>query len=636
MAMVHMAECYQKMGDAQGRKLYEQVLRDYADQKEAAKLARTHLANGNSGTPTKTLIWKGDKVTTEGAISQDGRYISFVDWSNGNLMLHEVANGENRLIADAKNSKTGGWTAFAEESTISRDGKLVAFSWWLDKDNRIELRIANLNGDPNPRRLYGDASVNWLEPRDWSPDGKWIAVALTLKDRTNRIGLMSAADGSLRILRTGHWDADPRMFFSPDGKYLGYDVPQSENSRARDVFVSAVDGSGEIPVVAHRSDDFMMGWSPDGRLLMFGSDRSGSFALYGLAFSNGKPQGSAEMLNSEIGAGESMGVTRSGALYYGVGGGGPKGSITLASFDFATGTISSPRDVSSNYLENNSAPCWSPDGKYLAYNSQRGRSTSVYVIRSAATGQTIRELPVKVNGFLIGWAPDNRSLLVTGADFQGRMGAYSVNAETGDTTLLFENSRPNRAVPQWSPDGRSIYYVHQDRAPGQYAIVQRDAATGAEKELIRHPFLSTLFLSPDGKYVATVSADASTNSRVLLLIPANGGEPREVMRVASGVAPEELTNTGKGQLVYQVTWAPDSRSFIFRKRRSLTEDSELWVAPVDGAAPRKLDGTVKANTFKFSVSPDSRQVAFRFEEPVPRQPEIWALENFLPAEGKGK
>jgi Tol biopolymer transport system component len=258
------------------------------------------------------------------------------------------------------------------------------------------------------------------------------------------------------------------------------------------------------------------------------------------------------------------------------------------------------------------------------------------VIRSAATGQTIRELPVKVNGFLIGWAPDNRSLLVTGADFRGRMGAYSVNAETGDTTLLFENSRPNRAVPQWSPDGRSIYYVHQDRAPGQYAIVRRDVATGAEKELIRHPFLSTLFLSPDGKYVATVSADAPTNSRVLLLIPANGGESREVMRVASGVAPEELTNTGKGQLVYQVTWAPDSRSFIFRKRRSVTEDSELWVAPVDGGAPRRLDGTVKANTFKFSVSPDSRQVAFRFEEPVPRQPEIWALENFLPAESKGK
>src|SRR4051812_24986247 len=33
MALVHMADCYRKMGDAESRKLYEQVVKDYADQK---------------------------------------------------------------------------------------------------------------------------------------------------------------------------------------------------------------------------------------------------------------------------------------------------------------------------------------------------------------------------------------------------------------------------------------------------------------------------------------------------------------------------------------------------------------------------------------------------------------------------
>ena len=32
MAWVHMAECYQKMGDAESRKIYERVLREYGDQ----------------------------------------------------------------------------------------------------------------------------------------------------------------------------------------------------------------------------------------------------------------------------------------------------------------------------------------------------------------------------------------------------------------------------------------------------------------------------------------------------------------------------------------------------------------------------------------------------------------------------
>ena len=38
-ALVRMAECYQKLGGAQARKVFEQVLRDYADQAEAATIS---------------------------------------------------------------------------------------------------------------------------------------------------------------------------------------------------------------------------------------------------------------------------------------------------------------------------------------------------------------------------------------------------------------------------------------------------------------------------------------------------------------------------------------------------------------------------------------------------------------------
>ena len=42
-ALVHMAECYQKMGDAESRKIYEHVVRDFADQKEAVAVAHARL-----------------------------------------------------------------------------------------------------------------------------------------------------------------------------------------------------------------------------------------------------------------------------------------------------------------------------------------------------------------------------------------------------------------------------------------------------------------------------------------------------------------------------------------------------------------------------------------------------------------
>ena len=41
MALVHMAECYQKMGNSESQKIYERVLREFADQKEAVAVART-------------------------------------------------------------------------------------------------------------------------------------------------------------------------------------------------------------------------------------------------------------------------------------------------------------------------------------------------------------------------------------------------------------------------------------------------------------------------------------------------------------------------------------------------------------------------------------------------------------------
>src|SRR5687768_16683983 len=44
-ALIRMADCYQKLGDAEARNIYERIVRDYADQKEAAVLARARLGS---------------------------------------------------------------------------------------------------------------------------------------------------------------------------------------------------------------------------------------------------------------------------------------------------------------------------------------------------------------------------------------------------------------------------------------------------------------------------------------------------------------------------------------------------------------------------------------------------------------
>ena len=181
---------------------------------------------------------------------------------------------------------------------------------------RTEIRIVNIErtGIPEARRIFESEDVNRMDAIDWSPDGKWLAVHLVRKNSGGEISLVGE-DGSQRVLRSVGWRGPKKIFFSPDSKYIAYDLPVSDEAVQRDVYVAAVDGSGEARAVAHAAHDFTMGWSPDGKQLLFASDRTGSVALWALPITNGKPMGAPTMLKPDIGSVSSLGMTASGALH---------------------------------------------------------------------------------------------------------------------------------------------------------------------------------------------------------------------------------------------------------------------------------------------------------------------------------
>ena len=640
-ALVRMGQCYEKLGDAESRKAYERVVRDYADQKEAVAMARVRLGHSESvGRQTGMAarqVWRAPaRRGIYGTVSPNGRLVPYVNWDeHGDLFVHDLASGADRRLTN-----TASDNEFAEGSVFSRDGKQLAYSW-LNGKNRYELRIIGLQGASVPefRRLYDNEDVNYVSPDDWSPDGKWLAVQLHRKDRTKQIGLVATQDGSVRVLKSVDWRGATRLCFSPDGKYLAFDLPASDTTEQRDVFVLAIDGSGEIPAVVHPSQDALLGWSPDGKRLLFASDRCGSTGLWSLAFADGRPQGTPELLKPEIGRHEFMGVTTSGALYSAVwnSGGGPE--IRVASFDFTAGKfLSKPVAPIETFVGTNQSPDWSPDGKYLAYASVRGSVGSRYFvlgIRSVETGQ-VRELTPSPGFFLLDsllWEPDGRSLFAGGQDAKGRWGIFRVDAQTGQTTVVVP--REGNDGPHFlacSPDGKKLYY--RSHAPGRQetAVVERDLASGDERELIQRPFVGAFRLSPDGRYIASGMKDESTKSAAAELIPVLGGEPRELMRVDQ---PTYLTGF-TGQLVAVAGWTPDSRSVLLRTSSPTGGQSETWLVSLDGKR-RKLDldlGITKRIP-QLRVHPDGQQMAFEVSGPQ-KPPEIWVLENFLPTSKASK
>ncbi len=623
-ALIRMAGCYEKLGDTESRKIYERVLREYADQTEAAALARARLGGAERAERQRGMalrkVWAGD---LSGRISSDGRYISHVDWDSlswndwGTLLLHDLVAGTDRPLSPKSETKGS-----AFNSAISRDGMRVAYAWCGGPGPSCELRLSSLHGEgvPPHQKLFASEEIVITAPRDWSPDGKWIAVRVRRKDRTTQIGLVGVQDGSLRVLKTVNWAFNSRIFFSPDGKDLAFDLPASETGDQHDVFVLAADGSREVPAVVHASNDIVMGWSPDGKHLLFASDRNGSIGLWALAFENRKPQGPPKLIKANIGSAKSMGVTNDGSLYLGVA--TTFREIEEVSIDLDTGKqVGPPSRPIQTFVGTNMNPAWSRDGKYLAYVSTRGPNRDFIGIRSVDTAE-VRELhPQPSLGYLQGpsWAPDGRSLVASGTGPKGRHGIFRIDAQTGEVVPIVAPT-PERLSYEgffWSPDGKRMYYHSQ-----KGAIYEREVASGKTREVIRGR-LGPISLSPDGLWIATTEKDESERSTAVVLIPVEGGEPRELLHVSE---PQWINNTS-------MPWTPDGRGILVRKMLVAGgKKSELWLVPIDGGPARKLDfdanRVARYAPGKIRLHPDGRRLAYVFGDYTS---EVWVLENFLPA-----
>ena len=565
-------------------------------------------------------VWAGPDARVVGSVSPDGRYLSYTDQTTGDLALRDLATGTTRRLTNEGSSTERG-------SAISPDGKEVVYDWF-NKDGSPDLRIMRLDGSA-PRILYSAKGVLDLGACDWSPDGKYILTSIFRPPSSFQIALISVADSSMRVLKTLDW-FPTRGKFSPDGRYIAYDLAQQQDSGNRDIFLLAADGSREIRVVEHPADDQLLGWTPDGNRILFASDRSGSMSAWAIRVVDGKPQGSAELVKPDIGQVLPIGFTRSGSFYYGLVIG--TSDIYTAEFDPATGKVlTQPQNATQRFVGSNSSPAWSPDGQYLAYISHNrhwlaSQRPEVVSIRSLKTGAQ-RDLPPKLP-FLWGplrWSPDGRSILVLGKDWSVQHGLFRVDAQTGQVTPILWWGDAEISNPAWFPDGQRLLYSsrHDESDTTTDTILIRELDTRRETELLRSApgsRIDDIALSPDGRQVALTLLDRETRSSVLKVSPVDGGDASELVR-----AKEPETIVGDS-----LSWSSDSRHIVFGRKRAASQESktELLTISPRGGEPHAL-GLAMDFVRDVSFHPDGRHIAFAASEGRDKI-EVWVMENFLP------
>ncbi len=624
-ALVGLGQCYEKLGQQGAREAYERVLRDYADQNEAATEARTRLAAlhkpAGAGQPAELAtrrVWGGPGVDIEGSVSPDGRFLSFADGETGDLAVRDLETGTNRRLTSA----TGEQKDFALDSLISPDGRLVAYTW-CNTDGRYDLRLVGLDGSGS-RVLQAARRKEFVRPAGWSPDGEHVLVVVTGPGLPSRIALVSVADGSSRVLKALDSRGPSGISLSPDGRHIAYDLRPQEGSENRDIFLLSADGTQENTLVQHPANDMFPLWSLDGTWILFASDRTGSLGLWGIPVADGAPRGPAQLIKQDVGARLTpLGFARDGRFYYGLMAG--MTDVYVASLDFQSGKLlAEPKRATERFVGSNLSPDWSPDGRRLAYISHRAppgpswEGTGLLCIRSLDTGEE-RDLTPDLNFFLgPRWSPDGRSILLVGFDRQRRSGVYQVDAGSGVVTPLVQSDvSVFPACVEWARGGKAVVYRREQSGSPARSIVVRMLETGREEEAYRAPAGTSVqgfSLSPDGLQVAFHSYDEATRVTALKVIPLTGGASRELLRAEKGKIPG-FTPLG--------AWSPDGSQILFTKTGANGELG-LWRVPAQGGEAQEIGLTMEWLR-EVRVHPDGQRIAFAAGSPG--APEVWVMEN---------
>jgi serine/threonine protein kinase/Tol biopolymer transport system component len=165
------------------------------------------------------------------------------------------------------------------------------------------------------------------------------------------------------------------------------------------------------------------------------------------------------------------------------------------------------------------------------------------------------------------WSPDGR-LIAYSSDRAGNFDIWVQQADGSNPVQVTKNPAHDWQ-PDWSPDGRQIVF-RSERGRGGLFLVP--ALGGPERQIA--PFGYRPRWSPDGSQVLFYSAPVLpgvVESPKLFVVALDGSQPREVL---------------KDFFIRAVAWHPDGRRVSFRGRRLDSPSVSLgfWTASLDGGA----------------------------------------------------
>ncbi len=534
------------------------------------------------------------------AWSPDGQRLVYVSEVGGykKLFVKRLGTGDERqLTSGSKDEIQPSWSPDGERIAFIRSnlarGKLEPTDvlgwyaeggdiWTIDmataREQKVVSKAFNPAYSPDGARLAFDA--DWAGPRRI-----WIT------DSGGRNPQQVTTDSSEAVVHTA-----PR--WSPDGAKIVFRRIQKTKS---DVVVVDLASKATRWITDDNVTDLNPVWSPSGHFIYFSSSRGGGLNIWRVPVSSaGAPAGPPQQLTT--GAGDDLELTIA-----------PDGERLAFSVleinsdlwrlpvDPATGRPTGEPEAVVATTRVDSRGAWSPDGRTIAFNSDRLGEMNLW-LHSLADGSD-RQLTTGAGGdYQPNWSPDGKFI----AFFSARSGhneIWTVRVADGRLRRLTHDPAIH-TNPFYSPDGRHIAF-HSDR-DGRLEVWVMNADGSDQRRLTS--------IGVGGHFVRWLPDAASA---VFRAEPPSGVQIFRVF-VETG-ALERLPDVASGA---HMSFSPD-RSLIMDVR----SHKALWAYPLSGTVPYQVfefrDPDIRVD---YPVwSPDGGWVLF--DRAAPRGGDIWLLDG---------